>query len=263
MIRSLWTAASGMIGEQTHIDVISNNLSNVNTNGFKQQRAEFEDLLYQEINHSTLSKEDTVNPRPIQIGLGVKVAATQRIFEQGSLKQTQLPLDLALSGNGFFQITLPSGEKAYTRDGSFKIDATRRVLTSNGYKLGEGITLPEGANLEDLKISAKGLITARIDGSNEYVEVGQIRTYTFVNPAGLHATGDNLFKETQASGPPFEGTPSVEGQPTIIQGFLENSNVKMVDAMVDMITAQRSYQFSSKAVTTSDNMLQTAINMKR
>ena len=264
MLRSLWTAASGMNGQQFNIDTISNNLANVNTTGFKKSRADFEDLLYQTMRTAgTPATEETVVPTGVQVGLGVKTAATQKLYDQGSLQNTGNQLDLALEGRGFFRLLLADGTIAYTRDGSFKIDSNRQIVNSNGLKLLPEITLPENFRMDTLGISDQGLVTVRVADSDETVEVGQITTHRFVNPAGLSAIGGNLLKETEGSGPSTEGIPSLEGQPKIIQGFLEMSNVRVVDEMVNMITAQRAYEFNSKAITTSDSMLQTAINLKR
>ena len=264
MLRSLWTAASGMNGQQFNIDTISNNLANVNTTGFKKSRADFEDLLYQTMRTAgTPATEETVVPTGVQVGLGVKTAATQKLYDQGSLQNTGNQLDLALEGRGFFRLLLADGTIAYTRDGSFKIDSNRQIVNSNGLQLLPEITLPENFRMDTLGISDQGLITVKVADSDETVEVGQITTHRFVNPAGLSAIGGNLLKETEGSGPSTEGIPSLEGQPKIIQGFLEMSNVRVVDEMVNMITAQRAYEFNSKAITTSDSMLQTAINLKR
>ncbi len=264
MLRSLWTAASGMNGQQFNIDTISNNLANVNTTGFKKNRADFEDLLYQTLRVAgTPATEETVVPTGVQVGLGVKTAATQKLFDQGSLQNTGNALDIALEGNGFFKVLMPDSTVAYTRDGSFKIDANRQVVTSNGYMLLPEIVLPEDFRIETLAISDQGLVTVKVANSEETLEIAQINTNRFINPAGLSAMGNNLFKVTEASGEAFEDIPGLNGQPKTLQGFLEMSNVKVVDEMVNMITAQRAYEFNSKAITTSDSMLQTAINLKR
>ena len=264
MLRSLYTAATGMHGQQFNIDTIANNLSNVNTTGHKRSRAEFEDLLYQTLKVAgTPATEETVVPTGIQVGLGVKVAATQKMFDQGSLQNTGNLFDLALEGRGFFEVQMEDGTLAYTRDGSFKPDANRQLVNSNGLKLLPETILPEDFQADTLSISQQGLITVKIAGEDDPIEVGQIITHRFVNPAGLSSLGANLFKETIASGPTQEGIPGIEGQPRLHQGFLEMSNVKVVDEMVNMITAQRAYEFNSKAIQTSDNMLQTAVNLKR
>ncbi len=264
MMRSLWTAASGMVGQQFNIDTISNNLSNVNTTGFKKQRAEFEDLLYQTVLMAgTPATEVTEIPTGIQVGHGVKVAATQKLFEQGSLQSTENKLDLALEGEGFFKIQLYDGTAAYTRDGSFKIDSNRQVVTSSGYLLDPPVILPENFIMNTLSISQDGRITVKIVGEEDPVEVGQMEIYRFVNPAGLSSIGGNLFKTTPASGDEIPGQPAIEGMAKVHQGFLEMSNVKVVEEMVNMIVAQRAYEVNSKAIQTSDSMLSTAIGLKR
>jgi flagellar basal-body rod protein FlgG len=264
MMRYLWTAASGMFGQQFNIDTIANNLSIVNTTGFKKQRAEFEDLLYQTVLAAgTPATEVTEIPTGIQVGHGVKVAATQKMFEQGSLQNTENKLDLALEGEGFFKIQLYDGTFAYTRDGSFKIDSNRQVVTSNGYLLEPPVILPENFIMNTLSISQDGRITVKIVGEEDPVEVGQLEIYRFVNPAGLSSIGGNLYKTTPASGEEIPGQPAFEGMAKVHQGFLEMSNVKVVEELVNMIVAQRAYEVNSKAIQTSDSMLNTAIGLKR
>lgn len=264
MMRSLWTAASGMIGQQFNIDTISNNLSNVNTTGFKKQRAEFEDLLYQTVLMAgTPATEVTEVPTGIQVGHGVKTSATQKMFTQGSLQNTENKSDIALEGDGFFKIQMYDGSMAYTRDGSFKIDSNRQVVTSNGYLLEPPITLPENAINETLAISQDGRVSIKVVGDDNPVEIGQIELYRFVNPAGLSSIGGNLFKITPASGEEIAGIPGMDGMAKTHQGFLEMSNVKVVEEMVGMIVAQRAYEVNSKAIQTSDSMLATAIGLKR
>ncbi len=264
MMRSLWTAASGMVGQQFNIDTISNNLSNVNTTGFKKQRAEFEDLLYQtQLLAGTPATEVTEVPTGIQVGHGVKVAATQKMFEQGSLQSTENKLDLAMEGEGFFKIQLYDGSMSYTRDGSFKIDSNRQVVTSNGYLLEPPLVLPENFIMNSLSISQDGRVTVKIVGQEDPIEVGQLEIYRFVNPAGLRSIGGNLFKTTPASGEEIAGRPGIDGMAKVHQGFLEMSNVKVVEEMVNMIVAQRAYEVNSKAIQTSDSMLGTAIALKR
>jgi len=264
MMRSLWTAASGMVGQQFNIDTISNNLSNVNTTGFKKQRAEFEDLLYQtQLLAGTPATEVTEVPTGIQVGHGVKVAATQKMFEQGSLQSTENKLDMALEGEGFFKIQLYDGSMSYTRDGSFKVDSNRQVVTSNGYLLEPPIVLPENFIMNSLSISQDGRVTVKTVGEEGPVEVGQLEMYRFVNPAGLRSIGGNLFKTTPASGEEIAGQPGLDGMAKVHQGFLEMSNVKVVEEMVNMIVAQRAYEVNSKAIQTSDSMLGTAIALKR
>ena len=264
MMRSLWTAASGMVGQQFNIDTISNNLSNVNTTGFKKQRAEFEDLLYQTVLMAgTPATEVTEIPTGIQVGHGVKVAATQKMFEQGSLQNTENKLDLALEGEGFFKIRLYDGSVAYSRDGSFKLDSNRQIVTSNGYMLEPPVILPENFIMNTLSISQDGSMTVNIVGEEDPIDVAQMEIYRFVNPAGLSSIGGNLYKTTPASGEEIPGQPAFEGMAKIHQGFLEMSNVKVVEEMVNMIVAQRAYEVNSKAIQTSDSMLGTAIGLKR
>ncbi len=264
MMRSLWTAASGMVGQQFNIDTISNNLSNVNTTGFKKQRAEFEDLLYQTLLMAgTPATEVTEVPTGIQVGHGVKVSATQKMFEQGSLQSTENKLDLALEGEGFFKVRLYDGTEAYTRDGSWKLDSERQVVNSNGYLMEPPLVLPENFIFETLAISQDGRVTVKIVGEDDPIEVGQLEIYRFVNPAGLRSIGGNLFKTTPASGEEIPGQPGLEGMAKTHQGFLEMSNVKIVEEMVNMIVAQRAYEVNSKAIQSSDSMLATAIGLKR
>lgn len=264
MLRSLWTGASGMIGQQFNIDTISNNLSNVNTTGYKKVRAEFEDLIYQTILMAgTPATEITEVPTGIQVGHGVKTAATQKMFQQGSLQSTENKLDLALEGEGFFKVQLYDGSIAYTRDGSFKLDSNRQVVTSNGYLLEPQIILPENFIMNTLAISQDGRVTVGIVGEEEPVDVGQLEIARFVNPAGLQSIGGNLFKITPASGEEIPGQPGLDGMAKTHQGFLEMSNVKVVEEMVNMIVAQRAYEINSKSIQTSDSMLATAIGLKR
>ncbi len=264
MVRSLWTAASGMIGQQANIDTISNNLSNVNTTGFKKVRAEFEDLIYQTIRTAgTPATEDTVTPVGIQMGHGVKVSATQRQFAQGSLQSTLNETDIALTGDGFFRIMLYDGSYAYTRDGSFEIDSNGQFVTSNGYKLMPELVMPEQFIRKDLAISQDGRVTVKVPGNDDPIQVGQLELYRFPNPVGLTAIGENLFKISNASGDPISGRPGYDGMGKVQHKMLEMSNVQVVQEMVNMIVAQRAYEFNSKAIQTSDNMLGTATGLKR
>jgi flagellar basal-body rod protein FlgG len=264
MMRSLWTAASGMTGQQFNIDTISNNLSNVNTTGFKQNRADFEDLLYQTTRVAgTPATEITVVPTPTQVGHGVKVAATQKIHTQGSLQSTGNVSDLAVEGEGFFRVLLYDGSYGYTRDGSFKIDSNGQLVTSNGYRVMPEVVLPEGFVRDSLTVSQDGRITVKIAGSDDPIEVGQMELYRFVNPTGLNAIGENLFKVTNASGGAIPGRPGFDGMGKTIHKFLEMSNVSVVKEMVNMIVAQRAYELNSKAIQTSDTMLGIANNLKR
>ncbi|MDR1443636.1 MAG: flagellar basal-body rod protein FlgG [Treponema sp.] len=266
MVRSLWTGAAGMIGQQANIDTISNNLANVNTSGFKKMRADFEDLLYQTVKVAgTPATEETVVPVGVQMGHGVRLAATQRMFSQGALQNTDNVYDMAISGEGFFRIQMYDGSWAYTRDGAFKIDENGRMVTSNGYWVLPDIIMPEGFLPEKINITKDGrvsVIVPQID-ENEPVEVGQLDLYRFPNPVGLTAVGENLFKVTNASGQPIAGRPGYEGMGQVIHRFLEMSNVSVVREMVDLIVAQRAYEFNSRTIQTSDNMLGTATGLKR
>ena len=264
MVRSLWNAATGMNGQQMNIDTISNNLSNVNTTGFKQHRAEFEDLLYQNVKLAgTPATEDTVTPVGHQMGSGVKVGATQRIMTQGSLQATGVDTDVAVVGDGFFRVQQYDGSWAYTRDGSFKVDSTGQLVTANGLRVMPEIIMPEGFQLETLSISDGGRVNIKVNGELEPVEVGQLELYRFPNAVGLENTGDNLYKVTNASGEPIAGRPGIDGMGITKHKFLEMSNVSVVNEMVQMIVAQRAYEFNSKAIQTSDNMPQTAAGLKR
>lgn len=264
MVRSLWTAATGMNGQQYNMDTISNNLSNVNTTGFKQQRVEFEDLIYQDVKLAgTPATEDTVTPVGIQQGAGVKLAATQRIMKQGSLQSTGVDTDVAIVGEGFFRVQKFDGSYAYTRDGSFKVDSNGQFVNSEGLRIQPEIILPEGYNVSTLAITQDGRVSVKVNGGNEPVDVGQIEMFRFPNAVGLSADGDNLYKETNASGRAIGSRPGFEGMGEIRHKFLEMSNVSVVNEMVRMIVAQRAYEFNSKAIQTSDNMLSTAVNLKR
>ncbi|HBG66430.1 MAG TPA: flagellar basal-body rod protein FlgG [Treponema sp.] len=264
MVRSLWNAATGMNGQQSNIDTISNNLSNVNTTGFKQHRAEFEDLMYQNVKLAgTPATEDTVTPVGLQEGTGVKLAATQRIMTQGSLQQTGVDTDVAIVGEGFFRVQQYDGSWAYTRDGSFKVDSTGQLVTANGLRVMPEIILPEGFQIETLSISDSGVVNVKVNGNVEPVQVGQLELYRFPNAVGLENAGDNLYKVTNASGAPIAGRPGFEGMGVTKHKFLEMSNVSVVNEMVQMIVAQRAYEFNSKAIQTSDSMLQTAASLKR
>jgi flagellar basal-body rod protein FlgG len=264
MMRSLWTGASGMIGGQNQIDTIANNLANVNTTGFKKTRAEFEDLLYQTQRLAgTPSSEISQYPVGTQTGLGVRLSSTQKFYTQGSLQNSGNKLDLAIQGEGFFGVTLPDGTQAYSRDGSLKIDSNREVVTSQGYHLNPPLVLPNEFDINSLTIGKDGLVTVRTAGSDEDQEAGRLSLYRFINPAGLTNLGENYVKESPASGPAVEGVPSTAGYGQVNQGFLEMSNVNAVQEMVDMIVAQRAYEFNSRSIQTSDNMLGTAVSLKR
>ena len=264
MVRSLWTGAAGMIGQQMNLDTISNNLANVNTSGFKKVRTDFEDLLYQTIRTAgTPATEETVVPVGIQMGHGVKVAATQRMFNQGSLQATDNVSDLAIQGEGFFRIQMYDGSFAYTRDGAFKIDETGRLVTSNGYWVLPDIVMPESFLPQTVNVTKTGLVTVKLPNSDDPVDVGQIELYRFPNPVGLSTIGENLYKVSQASGEAIAGRPGYDGMGQTIHKFLEMSNVSVVSEMVNLIVAQRAYEFNSRTIQTSDNMLGTATGLKR
>jgi flagellar basal-body rod protein FlgG len=253
-----------MTGQQFNIDTIANNLSNVNTTGFKKNRADFEDLLYQTRRVAgTPATEVTLVPTGVQVGHGVKVAATQKVFTQGSLQNTGNVSDVAIEGEGFFRVLLYDGTYGYTRDGAFKIDSNGQFVTSNGYRLMPEIILPEGFIRETLSISQDGRVTVKVPGNDDPITVGQLELYRFVNPTGLQAIGENLYKVSAASGDPIQGRPGFDGMGKTIHRFLEMSNVSIVQEMVNMIVAQRAYEFNSKAIQTSDTMLGIAANLKR
>jgi len=265
MVRSLWTGASGMIGQQSNIDTISNNLANVNTAGYKKMRADFEDLIYQTVKTAgTPATEDTVVPVGIQMGHGVKLADTQRVFTQGALQNTEVATDMAIQGEGFFRVQMYDGSWAYTRNGNFKVDETGRLVTSNGYWVLPDIIMPENFLPDTVTVTQDGrvsVIVPQID--NEPIQIGQLELYRFPNPVGLTAVGENLFKITNASGDPIAGRPGYDGMGQIAHKFLEMSNVSVVREMVDLIVAQRAYEFNSRTIQTSDNMLGTATSLKR
>lgn len=257
-MRSLSTGATGMMAQQLNVEVISNNIANMSTTAFKRQRAEFQDLLYQNLRRpgSTSSDANTIVPSGIQIGVGVRAAGVYRIHEQGNLTTTGNAYDVAINGKGFYQITLPSGETAYTRAGSFQVDGQGQLVTVDGYQLQPGIAVPQGAL--SVSIDATGIVEARLAGQAQPQQLGQIQLATFINEAGLEATGDNLFLETPASGQPTVGNPNAAGFGTLRQGYLETSNVNPVQEITNLITAQRAYEMNSKVITASDEMLQAA-----
>lgn len=264
MMRSLWTAASGMTGQQFNIDTIAHNLSNVNTTGFKEVRADFEDLLYQTTRIAgTPATELTVVPTGIQVGHGTRVAATQRMFTQGAPQATGNVSDIAIQGEGFFRVLLIDGTYAYSRDGAFKIDSNGQMVTSNGYQMLPEVILPENFVRDSIAISQDGRVTVKVAGSDDPIEVGQLEIYRFVNPPGLSSIGENLYKETNASGNPIGGRPGFDGMGKTLHKFLEMSNVSVVSEMVKMIVAQRAYELNSKAIQTSDTMLGIANGLKR
>jgi flagellar basal-body rod protein FlgG len=263
MMQSLYTAATGMAAQQLNIDTISNNLANVSTTGFKKQRLDFQDLLYVNLKPSgTPTSPETNTPAGIEIGEGVKPVATQRIFTEGSVQNTNNPLDILISGNeSFFQVTLPNGQIAYTRDGSFTQDANGNIVTANGYFMDPPVQIPSDTSA--ISITSTGQIMATIAGSSQQTQIGQVELARFVNPAGLNDIGNNLYQQTAASGDPIVGTPSSTGFSSIQQGSLEASNVDTVDEMVNLIVAQRAYELNSKAVSTADTMLSDIANMKQ
>ncbi|EJU25737.1 MULTISPECIES: flagellar basal-body rod protein FlgG [Selenomonas] len=263
MMRALWSAASGMKAQQDNMDVVAHNIANVNTFGSKKVRAEFQDLVYQNLRAAgAQSGADSQYPTGLAIGLGTRTAATQRIFTQGNLQSSGNPTDVAIQGEGFFRIEMPDGTIAYTRDGSFKLDQNRRLVTTDGYPLADGITLDANAPSDTIVIAGDGQVSCTPAGGN-VTAVGQITLSRFVNPAGLFAIGKNLFKETDASGNAIDSNPGEEGAGTLTQGVVEMSNIQIVEEMVNMIVAQRAYESNSKAITTSDSMLEIANSLKR
>lgn len=262
MIRSLFTSATGMIAQQMNIDTIAHNLANVNTTGFKKSRVNFQDLLYETIKPAgTQTANGTTIPEGIQIGHGVRPSSIAKLHTQGGMIQTGNPFDLSIEGEGFFQITLPDGTIGYTRDGAFKVNAEGQVLTADGYLLADNIVIPDDA--EVVSIGPDGTVSV-IQPGNVTAEVGNIELVRFPNPAGLDARlGRNLLMENEASGPPTPAVPGLDGVGTLQQGFLENSNVQVVEEILQMIIAQRAYEANSKVIQTADEMLQTANNVRR
>ena len=255
MIRSLWIAKTGMEAQQLQLDTISHNLANVGTNGFKRGHAVFEDLIYQNLRQAGAnSSEQTQLPTGLQIGLGVRAVSMSRNFSQGNLQQTGNNLDVAVKGNGFFQVQMPDGTVAYTRDGAFQVDAQGQIVTNNGFTVQPGITIP--ANAQSVTIAADGTVGVLLPGQSAPQSVGQLQLAGFANPAGLDPRGQNLFGETAASGTPNAGVPGANGLGTLAQGYVETSNVNVVEELVAMIQTQRAYEINSKAIQTSDQMLQ-------
>lgn len=262
MMRSLWTAATGMQAQTTNIDVISNNLANVNTAGFKRSRADFQDLLYDTMRPpGTDAGNGSQVPTGIQIGHGTRTVATHKIFSQGDFQNTSNELDMAIEGQGFFQVIQSNGDVAFTRAGNFKIDSEGRIVSPDGFLLEPEVTVPVDALA--ISIGSTGIVSVMQAGQAEPTEVGTIELARFVNPAGLQSIGRNLFTRTGASGEATTGQPGEDGFGAIAQGYLEMSNVSIVDEMVNMITAQRAYEINSKAIQTADEMLQTSNNLKR
>ncbi len=261
-MRSLSIASTGMLAQQLNVEVISNNIANLNTTGFKRQRAEFQDLLYQNLKRvgATSSDAGTIIPTGVQVGLGVKTGSVYRIAEQGNLQMTDNNYDLAIQGSGYFRVTLPSGETGYTRAGSFQLSPTGEMVTQEGYQLQPGVVIPQDA--VGVSIDATGQVQVKIAGQVAPAQVGQLDLAIFFNPAGLEATGDNLFLETPSSGAAQVGTPGSAGYGTLKQGFLETSNVNPVQEITNLITAQRAYEMNSKVITASDEMLSQVSQMR-
>jgi len=255
MIRSLWIAKTGMESQQTKLDAVSHNLANVATNGYKRAGVVFEDLMYQNLRQAgSATSEQSQLPTGLQIGLGVRAAATSRNFSQGTLNQTSNSLDMAIEGNGFFQIQMPDGTTGYSRDGAFQLDANGQLVTQSGYAVQPGITIP--ANARTVSVGKDGSVSVTLPQQAAPQVVGQIQLASFVNPAGLEALGGNLYAETAASGTPNAGAPGANGLGTVRGGFVEGSNVNVVEELVTMIATQRAYEMNSKAIQTSDQMLQ-------
>jgi flagellar basal-body rod protein FlgG len=255
MIRSLFIAKTGLEAQQTNLDVISNNLANVSTNGFKKSRAVFEDLLYQNVRQpGAQSSQQTNLPSGLQIGTGVRTVATERVFTQGNPQQTGNSKDVMINGSGFFSVLMPDGTAAYTRDGSFQSDANGQMVTSSGYPVQPAITVP--ANATSITVGRDGTVSVSTPGSAAPTQIGTLQVTTFVNPSGLESKGENLYAETGASGTPNTNTPGTNGAGVLMQGYVETSNVNVVEEMVNMIQTQRAYEINSKAITTSDQMLQ-------
>jgi flagellar basal-body rod protein FlgG len=257
MNSALWAAKTGLDAQQTRMSVISHNLANVNTNGFKKDRAVFEDLLYQNVRQSGgATSQDTVAPTGLSVGTGVRVVATEKNYTQGSFTTTGNGLDVAINGRGFYQVLMPDGSFGYTRDGSFKMSSTGELVTASGYKVQPGITIPQGA--QSVTIGSDGIISALLAGQNAPTTIGTLQLTDFVNPAGLQPRGENLLSETASSGPAQTGNPGISGLGNLQQGSLEGSNVNVVEELVNMIETQRAYEMNSKAISTTDQMLQYA-----
>ena len=262
MVKSLYSGVSGLKTHQSKMDVIGNNIANVNTIGYKKNRAEFADLMYQVMQYSgTPTSTTTMSPTGIEVGLGVRPTAITKLFGQGYFKETGNNLDMAIAGNGFFQVQLPDGTTAYTRNGAWKLDGDGNIVNSDGYALIPQMNIP--ADATQISVGVDGTISVLQPGNQEMQQIGQIELVNFVNPAGLHAMGDNNFLETAASGAPIAGIAGQDGLGQIKQGFVEMSNVQLVEEMTDLITGQRAYEANSKAITTSDAMLQTVNDLKR
>ncbi|MGB0748416.1 MAG: flagellar basal-body rod protein FlgG [Magnetospiraceae bacterium] len=261
-MRSLNIAATGMLAQQQNVEVISNNIANMNTTGFQRRRTEFHDLLYQNLRRvgSVSSDTGTIIPTGVQLGLGVKLAAVYRIHEQGNLMPTDNTFDLAVQGNGYFMITLPSGETAYTRDGTFQLNPDGTMVTHDGYTVQPGLTVPTDA--VDVTVNQSGEVLVKLEGQVNTQNIGQLQLAIFPNEAGLQAVGDNYLLETAASGAASTGNPGAAGYGTLLQGFLETSNVNPVSEISNLISAQRAYEMNSKVITTSDEMMRTISNLR-
>jgi flagellar basal-body rod protein FlgG len=256
---ALWAAKTGLDAQQTRMTVTANNLANVGTSGFKKGRAVFEDLLYQNVRQvGGSTSQDTVSPSGLSLGTGVRVVTTEKSYTQGSLLQTQNALDVAIEGRGFFAIQLPDGSTGYTRDGSFQTNAQGELVTSSGYRVQPGITIPD--NAQSITIGRDGVVSVRSAGQSAPTQVGTLQLTDFVNPAGLESRGENLVMESASSGPAQTGTPGLNGLGAITQGSLESSNVNVVEELVNMIETQRAYEMNSKAISTTDQMLQYVTN---
>jgi len=255
MNQTLWVAKTGLDAQQTRLSIISNNLANVSTNGFKRDTAVFEDLMYQNLRQSgAQTSQDTQLPSGLSVGTGVRLVATEKMHSQGNILQTGNSLDMAVNGRGFFQILKPDGTLGYTRDGSFQTNGQGQVVTANGYLLQPAITLPQGS--QSLSISSDGTVEVQLAATAAPTQVGNVQLVDFINPAGLQATGENLFSETASSGNPQAGTPGLNGLGAIMSGSLETSNVNTVEELVNMIETQRAYEMNSKVISTADGMLQ-------
>ena len=257
MDSALWVAKTGMDAQQLRMSVISNNLANVNTTAFKRSRAAFEDLMYQNLSQSgAQTSQQTQSPSGLNVGTGVRTVATEKMFVQGNMNQTDNPLDLAINGRGFLQIQLPDGTLAYTRDGSLQVDSQGQLVTHHGYPVQPGLQIPEAS--QSISISTDGIVSVQLAGQSAPQQVGQLTLADFINPGGLQAKGDNLYIETGSSGSPQTGTPGLSGLGELQQGMIEGSNVNVVEELVNMIETQRAYEMNSKAISTTDQMLQNA-----
>jgi len=259
MNSALWVAKTGLDAQQARMAVVSNNLANVNTTGFKRGRADFEDLLYQTVQTAgAQTSTQTQSPSGFSLGTGVRIGATEKLFTQGNMLQTNNSLDMAINGRGFFQVLQPDGTMAYTRDGSFQVDSQGQIVNDHGYALQPGLQVPQGA--QNLTISADGIVSVTLAGQSAPQQIGSLTLADFINPTGLQPRGENLYTETAASGSPQTGTPGLNGIGALVQGSLEASNVNVVEEMVSMIETQRAYEMNSKAISTTDQMLQFITN---